>query len=207
MTKLPTLSLLLSTNILTVHGWIPRISTSLRYYGNQNDNGRARGHETQQQQRVLHSKKFDDDGGFDDASDGDYDFDEDHHFILFGDGSIHKAPAFISRLEAIYGMDTQVDLTSENDVDNIGTASTVTTTAKEPLWQDKGERTKIGDWMDMTEGPCLGDCCGDECDEVRLTSCRVVSEITACFARCFCCPLSLLMFISFMSYIRVSTAM
>ncbi|EED96675.1 predicted protein [Thalassiosira pseudonana CCMP1335] len=165
MTKLPTLSLLLSTNILTVHGWIPRISTSLRYYGNQNDNGRARGHETQQQQRVLHSKKFDDDGGFDDASDGDYDFDEDHHFILFGDGSIHKAPAFISRLEAIYGMDTQVDLTSENDVDNIGTASTVTTTAKEPLWQDKGERTKIGDWMDMTEGPCLGDCCGDECDE------------------------------------------
>mmetsp|Transcript_16615 Transcript_16615/g.36029 ORF Transcript_16615/g.36029 Transcript_16615/m.36029 type:complete len:208 (+) Transcript_16615:59-682(+) len=165
MTKLPTLSLLLSTNILTVHGWIPRISTSLRYYGNQNDNGRARGHETQQQQRVLHSKKFDDDGGFDDASDGDYDFDEDHHFILFGDGSIHKAPAFISRLEAIYGMDTQVDLTSENDVDNIGTASTVSTTAKEPLWQDKGERTKIGDWMDMTEGPCLGDCCGDECDE------------------------------------------
>jgi hypothetical protein len=56
----------------------------------------------------------------------------------------------VARLEAIYGMDTAPDKDNE--------------------WILQTKRTTIvaDDWSELAEGPCLGDCCGDECDEVSL---------------------------------------
>ena len=53
----------------------------------------------------------------------------------------------LQRLEALYGLDAHHDLIS-----------------------DKTKRTviKVEDWSDLAEGPCLDDCCGDECDEVSV---------------------------------------
>ena len=53
----------------------------------------------------------------------------------------------VQRLEALYGLNTHNDLISNT------TKRTV---------------IKVEDWSDLAEGPCLDDCCGDECEEVSL---------------------------------------
>lgn len=42
-------------------------------------------------------------------------------------------------------------------------------TQQQEPFLEKPERVKIEaeDWSQLAEGPCLGDCCGDDCDEVR----------------------------------------
>jgi len=61
----------------------------------------------------------------------------------------HISDGFVARLEAIYGKDIMQD-----------------------SFLDDKKRTKIvaEDWSELAEGPCLGDCCGDECDEVSSSS-------------------------------------
>ncbi len=61
---------------------------------------------------------------------------------------------FVSRLEAIYGMN------SDASDDEAGDRASI------PFWEDE-ERLILEGWMDWSEGPCLDECCGFDCDEVR----------------------------------------
>jgi hypothetical protein len=72
--------------------------------------------------------------------------------------TVDIADGVVARLEAIYGMDS--------DQSSI---------------LDSPKRTKIvaEDWSELAQGPCLGDCCGEDCDEV--------SSSTEHFANNFLC--------------------
>ena len=52
---------------------------------------------------------------------------------------------FVARLESMYGLDTETETILDSP---------------------KRVKIDVEDWSELAEGPCLGDCCGDECDEV-----------------------------------------
>mmetsp|Transcript_17116 Transcript_17116/g.32703 ORF Transcript_17116/g.32703 Transcript_17116/m.32703 type:complete len:211 (+) Transcript_17116:125-757(+) len=76
---------------------------------------------------------------------------EDGYGTLFfaEDDELHS---FVSRLEALYGMNSDSSVDGTNDK------------APKPFWEDE-ERLILEGWMDWTEGPCLDECCGFDCDE------------------------------------------
>lgn len=85
----------------------------------------------------------------DEKDDSDHDRHEDDRLPLFADG---KLPDYISRLEALYGMNTN------SYVDHLEGKT------PQPFWQEE-ERLVLEGWIDFVEGPCVDDSCGDE---VRL---------------------------------------
>ena len=85
------------------------------------------------------------------------DFDDTIGKISSGDYEISSG--VVSRLEAIYGMDSSHVEGHDWILDN----------AKMPgqTKNDQHATIILDDWMGMTEGLCLDDCCGDDCNEVR----------------------------------------
>lgn len=134
-----TLSLIIAPVAL---GWIPRLSTSC-IHKNALLLARCAGVRTTSQSSLWMGNERQDKGGLDNDNGGDEDY-------------VHEE--VLSRLEAIYGMDTD----SHMDYTKGGKT-------RQALWQEPGEeRVVLGDWMELAAEPCLGDCCGDECDQCDI---------------------------------------
>ena len=69
--------------------------------------------------------------------------------------SYDSTAGLVARLEAMYNYDVDSD-----------------SSTRQGYILDAPERTKIKseDWSKLTLGPCVGDCCGNECDEVSRSS-------------------------------------
>jgi hypothetical protein len=146
----------LSAAILVVHapasfGWIPRLLTSTSCNGVRT-NGRAG------RERVLLSASANDDNNDNILDDDDSDRENDSQ-PLFAEG-IHEMNDFVSRLEALYELDTSDIFRDDTDA-----APSNSLDSKRLL--EEGDRVVLGDWMEWDEGPCYGDTCGgddDQCD-------------------------------------------
>ncbi|KAL7485189.1 hypothetical protein ACHAW6_010790 [Cyclotella cf. meneghiniana] len=131
-----------------VHGWIPR--------GGHNSNIHGHPRRMVQSSRMFMKKRGKKRSRKNDNSNH-REKDVDYKIGKITSGDYEISSGVVSRLEAIYGMDTPLVKGHDWILDNV----------KLPGQTKNDQRATIilDDWMGMAEGLCLDDCCGDDCDE------------------------------------------
>ncbi|KAL3795273.1 hypothetical protein HJC23_008358 [Cyclotella cryptica] len=132
-----------------VHGWIPR--------GGHNMNIHGHPRRMVQSSTMFMKKRGKKKGRKNSKSDRDQRDGEDITSDILLSSDYEVTNGVVSRLEAMYGMDTF----------RIKGQDWILDSAKLPGQTKNGQRASIilEDWIGMADGLCLDDCCGDECDE------------------------------------------